>query len=179
MKTILAITAVFVAASAWSDGQAPVTFSGKGKNAIEVRDSSGQVTEVIGTSKLRLNQIPAEAVVREEAYRAKQKELAENVNARRAENAAAEEKAATEAAEAAKKADAEAIAAAAAESKKYEEEHPRKVRRTTVRGNRYVPKPESAAGADPAPAQEKPEPAQQHSDAPAAKAAPDNTPSPR
>ncbi len=174
MKTILAITALILSASAWSDDQAAVTFSGKGKSGIEVRDSKGQVTDVIGTSKLRLNQMPADAVAREEAYRAKQRELAEAKGERRAQKAAAEEAAATEAAEAAKKADAEAIATAAAEAKKQEEEHPRKVRRTTVRGTRYTPKPEDSAA--PAPAAE---PAQEEATAPEAESTPSNESSPK
>lgn len=174
MKTILAICVLVISAAAWSDDPAAVTFSGKGKNGIEVRDASGQVTDVIGTSTLRLNQIPADAVAREEAYRAKRRQLAADSAKRRAEISFADEKAAAEALAAAEKADADAAVAAAADAKKFEEEHPRKVRRTTVRGNRYTPKPADSAA--PAPAAEPPQVVEE---APAAEADPTEAPSPK
>ncbi len=144
MKTIAAISALLLSACVWSDGQAPVTFSGKGKGGIEVRDASGQVTEVRGHSDLRLNQIPADAAAREEAAGAKRKERAQNNAAVRSEKEAmAEEelKAAGEAAAGEAKATEEAAAQAEQAAALEEAQHPRKIRGKTVRGTRFVENP--------------------------------------
>jgi len=144
MKTIVSIFALVLSTAAWSDGQAPITFSGKGKDPIEVRDPSGNVTEVRGSSDLRLNQIPADAIAREEAARARQKELAEAASAERAEEAAeieADQKAVEEQAAADAKSQAEATAEAEAAAKLKAAQHPKKIRGKTVRGTRFVENP--------------------------------------
>ena len=152
MKTILAIAVLCLSVASWGDDKGAVSFSGKGKSGIEVRDASGQVTGVIGTSTLRLNQIPPDAVAREEAYRERQRELAKAQGEKKSHAIITDAKSEAEAAAAEEKAKSEATAAAAAEAKKQEEEHPRKVRRTTVRGTRYTPKAEGGAASEPAPA---------------------------
>jgi hypothetical protein len=131
------VAALFAATIACADDKAPVTLTGTGKGPVEVRDSAGEVTEVITQKSLTLNQIPADAVSREQAYREQQNERARELENERAteqrESAAAE-------AEAAKVAE-EASAQAAAEAKAAAEEFdptPRKVRRTTVRGTRRI-----------------------------------------
>ncbi len=119
------------------DEQAVVSFSGKGKQPIEVRDASGNVTEVVGQNNLGLNQIPENAAAREQAYRESQSaraaELASQRSAADAEEAARQ----AEAAKAAEDAAAQAAAEAEAEKEKVDPT-PRKVRRNTVRGTRYI-----------------------------------------
>jgi len=154
MKTIAAISVFFLCVSVWSDGQAPITITGKGKSGIEVRDSSGNVTEVRGSSSLRLNQLPADAAAREETYRAKETERAEGIATRRAEQAAADAEAQKLADEsAAAKAEAQVQAAAEAEeAEKLKEAHyPQKIRGKTVRGTRYVANPKMKSDAPAAP----------------------------
>lgn len=154
MKTIVACCTLLFAVCAWADDQATVTFSGKGKGGIEVRDASGKV-EIVNPSTLRLNQIPADAAARERQYREKVEAEATALAAQRAEEAAGAELSAKEAADADAAAHAEQIAAAQKAEELEEQQHPRKLRRSTVRGTRYVENPPEPK---PAPAPESAEP---------------------
>jgi hypothetical protein len=136
-RILFIIVATLSASFASADDKAPITFSGSGKGPVEVKDSSGEVSEVVTQKDLTLNQIPADAVARERAYREQQNELARGFEAERADEQRAIAAAEAEAA----KAEEEAAAKAAAEAQAAEEEFdntPRKVRRKTVRGTRYV-----------------------------------------
>lgn len=150
-RATLFCVAGLAAALASAQDQATVTFSGKGKQPIEVRDNSGNVTEVVGQRSLSINQIPGDAAAREKAYRDSQNQRAAEIAAERQaeETAAATAKVAAEAA-----AKEEADAKAAAEAKAAEEEWdptPRKVRRKTVRGTRNIgPAPATAPASTPA-----------------------------
>jgi len=143
MKTIVACCTLIFAVCAWADDQAAVTFSGKGKGGIEVRDASGKV-EVVNPSTLRLNQIPADAAEREKAYKEKVAVEAAELAARRAEEQAAAELSAKEAADAKAAEEAEQMAAAQQAAELEEQQHPRKLRRNTVRGTRFVENPPEA-----------------------------------
>ncbi len=137
IRFMLAVGLCLGAGSVQGDDKAPVTLSGTGKGPVEIRDSSGGVTEVITPKDLTLNQMPADAVAREKVYREKQNERARELEAQR-ETAAAD--VAAKEAEAVK-AEEQAAAEAAAKALAAEEEFdptPRKVRRNTVRGTRYV-----------------------------------------
>lgn len=153
MKTIITVCTLIFAVCAWTDEQAVVTFSGKGKGAIEVRDAAGKV-EIVNPSTLRLNQIPADAAERERAYRDQVEAEATALATRRAEEEAAAEAAAKETADAKAAEEAAQIAAATEAELEHEEHHPRKVRRNTVRGTRYLENPppprEAPATAEPA-----------------------------
>jgi hypothetical protein len=144
IRAIFSAALCLAAFPAAANDEAVITFSGKGKQPIEVRDSSGEVTELIGQRSLTLNTIPRDAAAREQAYRESQIERAAELTA---EEKAAERAEAERQAEAAKAAE-EAAAQAAAEAKAAEEEYnptPRKVRRKTVRGTRYIPMDSPAA----------------------------------
>jgi hypothetical protein len=137
--TIGLSAAVWLAAAVgWAGDESALSFSGKGNGPVEVRDKSGEVTEVISQRNLTLNTIPADAAAREQAYREEQAVRMRQVVTER-EAAKAEE--AARQAEAAKAAEETTAQAAAAAKQKEEEEFdptPRKVRRNTVRGTRYV-----------------------------------------
>jgi hypothetical protein len=173
MKTIIALVTLMFAACAWTDEPASVTtFSGKGKGGIEVRDASGKV-EVVNPSTLRLNQIPADAAEREKMYRAKVQAEAADLASRRSEEAAAAEIAAKETADAEAVAQAEQAAAAEKAAELEEAQHPRKLRRNTVRGTRFVenppetkPAPESAEPVLSISGKKKAAPADESTDAP-------------
>jgi len=155
------ISAFILGTAAVADDQAVFSFSGKGKQPVEVRDASGEVKEVIGQKSLSLNTIPRDAAEREQAYREQQAERAAEYTAeQQAERAAQADQEA-----AAAKAQEEAAAKAAAEAKAKAEEEwdptPRKVRRKTVRGTLDIgplpeskpssPAPQAPAGPFPAP----------------------------
>jgi membrane protein involved in colicin uptake len=155
MKKFSVLFALVLAGAAYADDKATITFSGKGHSGVEIRDASGKVTEVRGTKDLRVNQIPAEAVAREEAQRQKDKERGSELAAKKAEEeakAAEEQKAADEAAAAQAQAAADEAAAADKAAKAEAAHHPMKIRGKTVRGTRYVANPTPEPEHLPAPA---------------------------